>query len=108
MRTPAGTECPFYYADFHRGLNRQECRLVRRNPAGGSWSADLCARCPVPQILIANSCPTLVLEARVHQGVLGMGKRVEIRASCTRSLAPVTEPEVGCGQCHALPFAVRD
>jgi hypothetical protein len=103
LRTPAGTECPFYYADFHRGQNRQECRLIDRNPNGGTWSPDLCVKCSIPRILRSNGCPNLVLEARAQKGLLGMGRRVEIRASCTQSGGPVTEPEVGCGQCHVPP-----
>ena len=30
MRTPAGTECPYYYADYYRGRSKQECRLIDR------------------------------------------------------------------------------
>jgi hypothetical protein len=104
MLTPAGTECPFYYADFHRGRQRQECRLVARTPGGGRWAPDLCARCRVPAIHVANACPNLVLEARVQPGVLGLGRGVRVSAVCTRSGGPVTEPEIGCGQCHILPM----
>ena len=25
MRTPANTECPYYYEDFYRGRSAQEC-----------------------------------------------------------------------------------
>ena len=107
MRTPAGTECPFYYADFHRGASRQECRLIERNPEGGRWTPDLCAGCAVPRILQANGCSNLVLEARVHKGILGMGKRVAVRARCTLSSQSVDRPEVGCGQCHELPISLR-
>jgi len=108
LRTPAGTDCPFYHADFHRGANRQECRLIERNPASGQWTPDLCAGCPVPRILLANGCRNLVLEARVQKGILGLGRRVEVRASCTQSGAAVAEPEVGCGECHSLSFPVHE
>src|SRR3990170_8371902 len=100
MRTPAGTECPHFYADFQRGRRRQECRLIQRTPWAARWPPDLCGRCPVPRIVLANACPHLVLEARVHAGILGLGRRVEITASCTKSLETVAEPEVGCSQCH--------
>jgi hypothetical protein len=103
MRTPVGTECSFYYADFHRGRQRQECRLVGRSPRGGQWAPDLCARCRVPGIRQANACPTLVLEAQVQPGVLGLGRGIRIRARCTKSGGPVAEPEIGCGLCHFLP-----
>ena len=103
MRTPAGTECPFYYADFQRGRHRQECRLIARTAGGGRWAPDLCARCRVPAIHLANACPNLVLEAHVLAGFLGIGRGVRITAACTQSGGPVAEPEIGCGQCHILP-----
>ncbi len=103
MRTPAGRECPFYYADFHRGRQTQECRLVDRTPRGGRWTPDLCARCRVPTILQANACANMILEARVQLGILRLGRGLRISATCTRSGGPVAEPEVGCGICHALP-----
>ena len=107
MRTPAGTLCPFYYEDFHRGRSKQECRLIDRTPSGGVYSPDLCAHCRVPRILMANACPNMVLEAKVTSRFFGLRKRVEISASCTRSLQIVKEPEIGCGQCH-LAFSPLD
>lgn len=104
MRTPAGSDCPFYYADFHRGRRVQECRLVARTPGGGRWAPDLCGRCRVPAIQRANACTHLVLQARVRQGFLGLGRGIDITATCTRSGGPVAAPEVGCGQCHNLPL----
>jgi len=100
MKTPAGTECPFYYEDFHRGRNQQECRLIERTPGGGQYSPDLCARCRVPRILMANACEYMILEARVNSGFLGLRRRVVITAFCTRSMQDVEEPEIGCPQCH--------
>ena len=100
MLTPAGTECPFYYADYFRGRDKQACRLIERTPKGGTWSPDLCKTCNVPRIVLANACPNLVLQARVHSGLLGLKKRVEVTAICTQTLEPVSEPEIGCGLCH--------
>lgn len=111
MLTPAGQECPYYFEDFHRGRNRQECRLIDQTPNGGTWSPELCAKCPVPRIVMANACSNLVLEARVKSGFLGMGKGVEISASCIETLEPVVEPEIGCGHCHKnlnLPFKLSE
>ncbi len=104
MRTPAGSDCPFYHADFHRGRQLQECRLVARTPGGGRWGPDLCGRCRVPAIQRANACTHLVLQARVRQGVLGLGRGIDISATCVRSGGPVPAPEVGCGLCHSLPL----
>lgn len=100
MITPAGTECPYYYADFHRGRDRQECRLIEGTPDGGRYTPDLCARCRVPRILMANACENLVLEARVVKRFLGLRRAVKISAFCTRSRESVAVPEIGCGQCH--------
>jgi hypothetical protein len=100
MRTPAGTECPFYYQDFHRGRSVQECRLIERTPDGGRYTPDLCARCRIPRIVLANACPNMVLEARARSAFFGLIKRVDVSATCTRSLETVEVPEIGCGQCH--------
>jgi len=100
MRTPAGQECPHYYADFHRGHNRQECRLLGRNPAGPRWQPSDCGHCLVPRIVMANACPYLRLEAVLQPGVLGIGRHVEVHASCDQYGTTVTEPEIGCGHCH--------
>jgi hypothetical protein len=103
MRTPAGSECPFYYADFHRGRQLQDCRLVARTDGGGRWAPDSCARCRVPAIHLANACPNLVLEARVQPGFLGLGRGMRVSATCPKSGGIVSAPEVGCGLCHILP-----
>ena len=103
MRTPAGSECPYYFEDFHRGRDRQECRLIDQTPSGGTWAPDLCGKCRVPRIVLANACPNLVLEARVKPGFLGLvGRGVEISASCRQTLGSVEVPEIGCGHCHEV------
>ncbi len=99
MRTPAGKECRFYYANFHRGHNEQECRLIDANPRSPRWHPDDCSKCPVPDILAANSNPNMVLEATVRKGILGMGRRVEVKAFCSRHLIDIDEPRVGCRKC---------
>lgn len=100
MITPAGSECPYYYEDFHRGRERQECRLIENTPNGGNYTPDLCARCSVPAIVRANACPNLVLEARARRGLLGFKRGVDVTAYCTHSKESVQEPQIGCGQCH--------
>ncbi len=100
MLTPAGKECPYYYQDFHRGREIQECRLIEKTPDGGRYTPDLCSRCAVPGIVIANACEHMVLEAQVSRGILGFGRRVNVTAFCTRSHQDVAEPQIGCGQCH--------
>jgi hypothetical protein len=99
MRTPAGVECRFYYEDFNRGREIQECRLIADNPRSGPWRPSLCKTCPVPAILRANACPNMVLEAWVGRRWLILGQ-VKVRAFCTLTQQPVAEPMVGCGHCH--------
>jgi hypothetical protein len=101
MRTPAGFDCKFFYADYYRGRNKQECRLVTSNPASEKWQPNLCRDCPVPGILKANACPHLVLEGKVVKTWAGLGRKVTAAAVCTKTLQDVAEPHVGCGQCHA-------
>jgi hypothetical protein len=102
MRTPAGFECRFFYADYYRGRNHQECRLVQRDPGSARWSPGLCRGCPVPKILAANACPHLVLDAKVVKTWGGLGRKVEASAACTKSLRDVDHPATGCGQCHEV------
>jgi hypothetical protein len=99
MITPAGIECRFYYEDFYRGNSEQECRLIEKNPRSAPWEPKDCSNCPVPEILMANSSPDLILEGSIKKGVLGMGRRVEVTAFCSRHLIDVDKPEVGCPQC---------
>jgi hypothetical protein len=100
MRTPAGSECPYYFEDFQRGRQRQECRLIAQNPNSRPWKPELCRTCRVPRIVMANACPHLVLRARVDAGFLGLAPRVTVEADCLLSLTSVAEPEIGCGRCH--------
>ncbi|MDX1664465.1 MAG: hypothetical protein R3272_11765 [Candidatus Promineifilaceae bacterium] len=99
METPAGKECRFYYADFHRGRSEQECRLIGANPRSPEWRPEDCFKCPVPDILKANSSPDLVLSGEIKKGFLGLGRHVEVEAFCSRHLIDVAEPRVGCRQC---------
>lgn len=99
MRTPAGKECRFYYQNFHRGHSDQECRLIQANIRSPEWRPEDCSHCPVPAILQANSSPDLVLEGTVKKGVLGLRRRVEVKAFCSRHLSDVPHPQVGCLQC---------
>lgn len=100
MITPAGVECRYYYADYFRGRQQQECRLIAQNRNSEPWRPQLCAHCPVPGILRANACPNLVLEGRVARGFLGLGRHVEASAVCSKHLVDVAQPKVGCGHCH--------
>ena len=99
MRTPAGTECKYYYEDFNRGRAVQECRLIQSNPNSAPWKPGLCKKCPIPAILRANACSHMELEARVGRRWLVV-PQVRVRAYCRQTEQVVTNPMVGCGHCH--------
>ena len=101
MLTPAGKECKYFYGDYHRGRNVEECRLLA--PAGLRWTPDLCRRCPVPDILIANACEHMQFRPRLARPFLSLKSQVNVDVSCTKCECDVAEPKVGCGQCHPLP-----
>lgn len=103
MKTPAGRECPHFYGDYYRGRSTEECRLLKLQ--GQQWSPDLCKACPVPDIARANSCQYMTLNVEIARPFLVLFQiRVQVKAYCEKSKRDVTEPQVGCGECHALPF----
>ena len=99
MRTPAGKECRFYYQDYSRGRNLQECRLIKPNPASLSWRPKFCGNCPVPEILNANASPDLELTLTVKPVILGLGRRLEVEAYCRKHRIKIEDPYVGCPKC---------
>ncbi|NJL95649.1 MAG: hypothetical protein HC915_18920 [Anaerolineae bacterium] len=99
MRTPAGQECSYYYEDFHRGRNVQECRIPKGDRSL-AWQPKDCARCPVPDILRANSSPHLRLELTISTRFLGFGRKLEVRATCGKHHIPVPNPYTGCPECN--------
>ncbi len=100
MRTPAGRQCDFYYEDFHRGRNVQECR-VPKGERSAPWKAEYCTKCPVPDILRANASPDLELELTIKPTLLGFGRKMQIDAWCKKHELPIEDPYFGCKLCHA-------
>jgi len=99
MKTPAGTECNYFYGDYYRGRNREECRLV-----GPSWTRNLCQTCPVPSILRANACEFMKLHAEVSRPMAAVLKRrVKVSTFCEKTQRKGFDPHIGCGECHPLP-----
>jgi len=94
MRTRDGRPCDYYYEDFNRGADIQECR-AERDPRSAAWSPDLCARCPVPEILRANGSPWLELGVRFRKLPL-LGPKVSVSAFCSRHGIPIADPYAGC------------
>ncbi|MBI5840307.1 MAG: hypothetical protein HZB19_09410 [Chloroflexi bacterium] len=106
MKTPAGKECPWFYGDYYRGRNVEECRLLAAS--NQQWTRDLCKTCPVPAISMANSCQYMKLRAAVTRPITAIfQRRVQVTAYCEKSKRNVLEPQIGCGECHALPFEFK-
>ena len=102
MRTPAGKECKYFYGNYFRGRNVEECRLL--TASAERWTADLCNTCPVPGILQANACEFLKLHGTVNRSLANLfQRRVQVTAFCEKVNRAVAEPQIGCGECHPLP-----
>ncbi|MBI5944675.1 MAG: hypothetical protein HY864_09930 [Chloroflexi bacterium] len=103
MKTPAGRECPHFFGDYYRGRNVEECRLLQIN--GQVWAPDLCKTCPVPEITRANSCEHMKINVVVARPFTSFfQRRVQVSAYCEKTKRDVSEPQIGCGECHDLPF----
>lgn len=103
MRTPAGQECRYFYGDYYRGRQREECRLLGAAEPPLRWQASLCSSCPVPGIVQANACPDLVLSPRLIRPFPFLRQQVQVSAHCIKSKSSGFDPHVGCGECHRLP-----
>ncbi|MBN1231281.1 MAG: hypothetical protein JXA19_05415 [Anaerolineales bacterium] len=100
MRTPAGKECKYFYGDYRRGRNHEECRLLL--DYGLDWQPYLCEKCPLPSILMANSCDYMQYTPQLEKRFLIGKPQVKVSAYCTKSKTKVDEPRIGCGECHPL------
>jgi len=103
MRTPAGKECRFFYGDYYRGRDYEECRLLNSASPALPWKPNLCQTCPVPEILLANACTHLILEPRLDRSFPLLKQQVKVTAECTKTLRSGFDPHIGCGECHNLP-----
>lgn len=99
MRTPDGRDCAFYYEDFHRGRDIQECRAPKA-PKSAAWKPRDCAKCPVPDILRANACPHMTLRIQIQAPILGIGHKVKVSAHCDEHDLSVEKPQIGCSKCN--------
>ena len=102
MRTPVGVECKYFYGDYYRGRNHEECRLLLEN--GQKWESKLCKTCPVPVLNRANACEFMMLKATVKRTAMTKFKPcVQVTAFCEKTKREVLEPQIGCGDCHSIP-----
>lgn len=99
MKTPAGAECKYFYGNYYRGRNREECRLL-----GANWSPDLCRTCPVPSIERANNCEHMRLRLTIERSIrTGFRRRVCVTSYCAKNRRSGFDAYRGCGECHPLP-----
>ncbi len=103
MRTPAGKECRYFYGDYYRGREHEECRLLNAAAPPQRWTRDLCTTCPVPAILLANACPEMVLEGQVIRPFPFLKRQVQVKPYCRKTQRGNFDPHIGCGECHTLP-----
>jgi len=101
MRTPAGKECRYFYGDYYRGRNSEECRLLAS--ASLPWQPSLCFTCPVPDIQRANACTHMILEPRLERRLPLFKRQVQVRTYCTKTDREGFDPHIGCGECHPFP-----
>ena len=96
--TQGPVNCRYFYGDYHRGRNREECRLVEANPNNQRpWRRKLCGSCPVPALLMTSNTRELVLEAEVKRKLLW--EQVEVTfAICQKHLVELSDPR-HCPEC---------
>lgn len=97
MVTHNPVNCRYYYADFFRGRDHEECRLLKRNPESRPWRRSLCDSCPVPDILISTNCKEIALEATAVKK-WGIMERVEVYAICAKHYVELDNPRY-CPEC---------
>ena len=97
---PEPVDCAYFYGDYFRGRDHEECRLLEASPDNKRpWKRKLCDTCPVPEILRTTSCRNLALEAQVTRSFLR--ELVEITfAVCTEHMLELDDPH-RCPACEA-------
>lgn len=108
MRTPAGKECQYFYGDYFRGRQREECRLLMEAEPPLRWTPELCQSCPVPEIALANACPNMGLSPSIGRSFPFLRRQVRVKAFCQKSGRAGFDSHIGCGECHALPILFDD
>ncbi|MCU0484915.1 MAG: hypothetical protein MUC85_02275 [Anaerolineales bacterium] len=108
MRTPAGQECPFFYGDYFRGREKEECRLLAAASPPLPWKPALCTTCPVPGIARANACEFMILKPKLTRRFPFTQQQVSIRVFCQKTHRQDFDPHTGCGECHTLPSIFQE
>ena len=98
--------CRYFYGDYFRGKNHEECRLIEANPNNSRpWRRKLCDSCPVPALIITSNCRTLELEAEVQRKFL-RDHVVVTFAVCTKHVRQLDDPGY-CPECAAENAAAQ-
>jgi hypothetical protein len=72
------------------------------------WKPEYCTSCPVPEILMANACPHLILQPRIERTLPLFKRQVKVTTFCTKTMRDHFDPHIGCGECHKLMFQVDE
>ena len=90
--------CRYFYGDYFRGRNKEECRLIEASPDNERpWRRPLCDSCPVPALLITSNSRNLLLEAQVKRKFLR--EQVEVTfAICSKHMIELADPN-HCPEC---------
>jgi hypothetical protein len=91
-------DCPFYYSDYYRGRETEECRLIGRNPQSRPWRRALCDSCPVPGIMRHTDCADLALEAEVGRRLFVLDQVQVTYAVCLKHKTELPDP-LHCPEC---------
>lgn len=103
MRTPAGKECRYFYGDYFRGRQQEECRLLAASNPPLVWRREFCITCPVPGILMANACSHMDIIPSLGRPFPFIKQQVQVRTFCRHTNRTGFDPHIGCGECHRLP-----
>lgn len=96
MNTPVN--CRYFYGDYHRGKNLEECRLIKSTHGDARpWKRKLCDSCPVPELIITSNSRDLILEAEVKRSFFR--EHVEVTFSvCGKHMTELSDGK-NCPQC---------
>lgn len=95
--TKGRVNCRYFYGDYHRGRNLEECRLIEANPNSRPWRRKLCDTCPVPELLITSNSRDLMLEGEVKRKLIWENVEVTF-AICQKHLIELDNPR-HCPKC---------
>lgn len=108
MKTPAGKECRYFYGDYYRGRNHEECRLLSSSTPPLQWKQELCFSCPVPGIIMSNACEWMILNPILTRPFPFFKQEIRVKTYCSKTGRSGFDPHIGCGECHDLPAIYKE